>query len=313
MLTPSDLICLPYTQDLTQAGIAWLCQELTRYPHSKQSNPSQTHCTVAAKASALAFRRCLNGLELPPPGPGRAEFQANGRRFELVPVLIDDTNDIERIRKDPANLLQREAAAPVSQLDLEYLPGEEILVFAFILGLVAETPARTARAHSAGQPVSLLFPIPSHWNFSVPGRVLGSLVLKTDLADPISMELGGLDENQNYQSEEINLPARQRIQAKKSYACLSYLLCHHPIRGQVGLHALKLSKTWIIQPTQWTNAWVYGQEIVLAGCLSRAEFRHKSRPFHSDGKHGQPIPAGMKLASLPLHDLHPLRKYIHGS
>ncbi len=314
-LSASDLIFLPYTPDLTQAGIASLCRSLAQSPARPYPNPFYLQCRVAAKAAELAFQRGLSDREISFSlenrggfsDPDRAELRVNGQRCELIPTLLNDTDQIRSIRADASSLLRIQAAAPVNRLDLDYLPGDDLLVFAFLLGQVAAIPTPAAQAQDKGQPLTLLFPLPSHWAPSLTGQPLGPLVLKTNLPGPIALELGGLDEEGHFQNEQLRLLPRRRLEAGKSYASIAYLLCLDRIQGQVGFQATKWGKPHIVQPSQWINLWIDGFVVIVAGCLPRFEFRRKSRPFHPTSVHGCAIPPGMKLASLPMEELRPFK------
>ena len=66
MISESDFITIPYTPDMTQAGIKFACQSLSNISfHAKSNRYNHLRDIVARKAVALAFIRHLNHFQIP--------------------------------------------------------------------------------------------------------------------------------------------------------------------------------------------------------------------------------------------------------
>ncbi len=293
MLTPADLLTLPYTPDLTQAGIAYACRSLPHTYDRMGGNPvHRLRRIVAGKAVELAFRRYLGkeGIPFDTLGatpftdPDRYDVALGGRRCDIKSFQITDKEKILRARRDPEYILSAAALVPSDQLASDHLNDNDLYIFAFFYALITQDQDDLKRAVAAGQPIYLIYSFPAAWAQPDPWRSLGPLALKTDLPSSITLELGGQDSQRGFQIEEITLLPRIRQKVKQDYYSLAY--CHAPQapEGQVGIHSPRLAHTLLIQPEEWGNIWVYGIEIILVGYMTRGEFRRRASDLPANSR-----------------------------
>ena len=123
MLTESDFITLPYTPDMTLAGIQYARQSLPHtYDRMGGNRFKRLRRIVAGKAVELAFKRHLNQQEIPHDmlgstpftDPDHYDLSIGGRRCDIKSFMLTQKERISQVRKTPHLLL--EAQAP----DLDY-------------------------------------------------------------------------------------------------------------------------------------------------------------------------------------------------
>ena len=315
MLTASDLLTLPYTPDLTQAGIAYACRSLPHTYNRMGGSPIyRLRRIVAGKAVELAFRRHLGkeGVPFDTLGatpftdPDRYDVALGGRRCDIKSFQIFDKAKILQARRDPEYILSAAALVPSDQLASDHLNDTDLYIFAFVHALITQDENDLKRAIAAGQPVSLIYPFPAAWAQPDPWRSLGSLALKTDLPSAITLELGGQDSQRSFQTEELTLLPRTRQKAKRDYYSLAYLHAPYAPEGRVGIHSPELAQTRLIQAEEWGNIWVYGMEIILAGYMTRGEFRRRARDLPANSRVLQYPRTRTHNGFLPVRRLRPL-------
>ncbi|MFQ5616991.1 MAG: hypothetical protein ACE5GO_11110, partial [Anaerolineales bacterium] len=298
MITPSDLITLPYTPDLTPAGISYACRSLSyTYDRMGSSRDARLRRIVAGIAVELAFRRHLADEGVPHDllgatpftEPDRYDIALGGRRCDIKSYMLRQKEMIRQIRAEPEKLLIAHALVPVDQLESDHLHNEDLYIFAFLAALITPNQADLDRALAAEQPVFLIHPFPKHWARPPHWRPLGNLVMKSDLSEPIELEIGGQGSERTFNVENVRLPPRERVRLESSWHAVSYLSVPQLPPGRVGVHSPILSETYIIQPHEWGNIWVYGMEITLAGYMTRGEFRRR----------GKRLPKGSRVFQYP--------------
>jgi hypothetical protein len=315
MLSPSDIITLSYTSDMTPAGIAFACQTLT---HSHDRNPQTTfqrlRQVVADQAAQLAFRRHLSRIHLPHKliqdssfaYPIRVSAVIGSRNCCLYSTEIFQRRMIRRIRHDPAILLSCAAMAPAEDLFLESRSETDLLIFSFVTGLVTPNHSDLKKAAAAGRSIYMLYPLPAAWSRPSQWAPLGDITLKAEAGENLTVFLGGLAGNRDMIVEEVQLPVLQRVHSQVDFYSLVYAhLSEIPV-ARLGLYSPSLDRTMIIKPYQWGNIWVYGINIILAGWITRGEFlrcasayQPRSDDFETAQRHG-------KYLALPVSKLKPL-------
>ena len=107
MISPSDLIHLPYTRDLTEGGIAYALRSLSyTYNRVSKSPYDRLRRTVAGVAVELAFRRHLAEKNIPFDVKGAAPFtdpnqydvSLGGRRCDIKSFLISYREQIAEMK-----------------------------------------------------------------------------------------------------------------------------------------------------------------------------------------------------------------------
>src|SRR5512146_2431748 len=80
LITATDFVCVPYSPDLTQAGISYACRSLPHtYDRMGGSPFDRLRRIVTGIAVELAFRRYLSGRDVPFDVKGATPFTAPDR------------------------------------------------------------------------------------------------------------------------------------------------------------------------------------------------------------------------------------------
>ena len=315
MITADDLVSLPYTQDLTQAGVAYAARSLPyTYDRMGGSPFDRLRRIAAGVAVELAFRRYLTGEGVPfdilgaTPfsAPDRYDLALGGRRCDVKSYLIFKKSRIRPLRREPARLLEAPALVPADQAADSHLAYEDLYIFAFVYALVTRTSADLSRALAAGQPHALVAPLPAAWSRPGEWSSLGALALKCDTSRPQGLTLGGQTGQREYQTETIVLQPGRRTRAGTDYYSLVCLHAADLPDGPVGIHSPRLGETHVVQPDKWGNIWIYGLEVVLAGYLTRGEFRRRARRVPPGTAVLQYPRTCVENMAVPLSDLRPI-------
>ncbi len=282
MLTEDDLIRLSYTPGLTEGGIAYACRSLVHtYDRMGGNVFHRLRRIVAGIAVELAFRRYLHEQGVPFDTLGATPFTepdhydlALGRHHcDVKSYLVSHRRQISLLRRQPERILDAQALIPMDQFLADGHRGEDIYLFAFLLGLVTASRQEMERAQAAGQPIYLVHPLPKVWSKPAGWRPLERLTLKSEGEETLQVELGGQNAAREFITCRCELPSRTRV----SPACEFYTLCyvHVPTlpTARLGLYAPACGDPYLIHPHEWGNIWVYGMEIWLIGWLTHAQFR----------------------------------------
>lgn len=315
MLTPSDLISLPYTSDLTDGGIAYACRSLAyTYDRMGGSPVDRMRRIVAGVAVELAFRRFLGeqGVSFdvlgatPFTDPDHYDVSLGGHRCDLKSYLISRRRQIASIHQDPGLVLQAPALVPLDQFAAEGHKPDDIYLFAFLLGVVAASQEDDWRAQTAGQPAYLIHPLPDDWGRPSGWIPLEKLALKSECDQPITVELGGQDGKRRFVTQTLDLPPRTRVPVPGEWYSLA---CVHPVRrpeARIGIHSPLRGVPYVINPFDWGNLWVYGMDILLAGWLGREEFRRKAQVINAGLPTFQYARTRTKNLAVPTSELEPM-------
>lgn len=286
MLTASDFLRLPYDPSLSLAGAEYARQSLHfTYNRMRLSAAARLRKIVAGKAVELAFRRWLEREGVPYDLRGttpfterdRSDIFLGGRHCDVKSFLLSQKSKIRLLRAAPDLLLDASALVPSDQLASEAMGERDVYTFGFLFGLEARRPEDIQKARAAGQRVYLLHALDDpKWIHPDPSCSLGRLIFKSNAGTTTEVEVGGQGEARGMCEERLSLPPRRRIETRREFHSLLYLRVDTPPDGEIGVRSPALRQTRLISPDQWFNIWVYGMEIVLAGWLTKAEFRRKS-------------------------------------
>ncbi len=287
MLTADDLVRLPYDDSLTRAGIEYAKKSL-HYTYDRMGLPAAARLRkiVAGVAVELAFRRWLEAQGARYDLLGATAFtekdkydlRLGGRRCDVKSFLISRKADIREMRRDPAWLLDAAALVPADQFAHSSLEEQDFYIFGFLAGLETRHSDDVKRAEARGQPLYLLHTLnDTAWLGRERWQPLGPLALKSNAREPVEIEVGGQDEARRAVVERLRLEPRVRRQTAQTFYSLLYLHSQQTPSGVIGVHSPGLKDTRLIAPPEWQNVWVYGLEVFLAGWLTRAEFRRRSR------------------------------------
>jgi hypothetical protein len=288
MESPAAILRLPYDVTLTRAGIEYAKKSLHfTYNRMGLGAGARLRKIVAGKAVELAFRRWLEAGEIAYDLLGATHFterdrydlRLGGRRCDVKSFLISDPAKITALRRDPAALLAAAALVPEDQLHSESMSENDLYVFGFLAGLETRSTSALQQTLAAEQPVYLLHPVaPAHWRGARGGwQPLGRLALKADTAEALELEVGGQDQSHGEVAQRLRLAPRTRTVLPGDYYALLYLHADRLPGGTVGVHSPALRETLLVAKEDWANIWVYGQEILVAGWLTKAEMRARGR------------------------------------
>ena len=315
MLTSADLLHLPFTPDLTEGGVAYACRALASMSGRMGSSPLyHLRSIVADVAAGLAFRRHLSGqgipfnvlAETPFTHPSSYDVSLGGHRCNLKSFLITSRKQITRLRQDPGLLLQAPALLPLDEFAAEGHKPDDLHLFAFILGLVADARRDMDRATAAGQPAWLIHPLPDEWRRPPLWLPLEKLALKSECEAPITVEIGGQDAEREFVAVSLELPPKKRIPVEQGFHSLAYVHTSRRPERRIGLYCPIRGAAVIVSPYEWDNLWVYGMDIYLTGWLSHEEYRHKGKVLNAGMHTLQFDRTGVKNLSVPVEELNPL-------
>ena len=75
----------------------------------------------------------------------------------------------------------------------------------------------------------------------------------------------------------VEIPPKTRVEIESSFFSLAYLHSQDRPNARLGIHSPSRKETHIVENQDWSNLWVYGTEILLAGYLRREEFNRRAR------------------------------------
>jgi hypothetical protein len=321
MIEADDFIHLPYTPELTQAGIAYATRALPLPPSASQPGEQRRIPTarrlqqlVAGVAVELALRRYLNQENIPYDvlgsmpfsEPDKFELSFGGRRVDVRTNLVTERSRIRQLRRSPQVLVGARARLPVEQLELDGLGMHDVYIFTYLAALVTQTLPHLEKAIAAGQPTYLIHSLPPRWAQPQTWQPLGRLALKCDTSHTLAVEVGGRDEGGKLLGEKIVLQPRTRTELEPPFYSLTYLHAPALPDGQVGLYSAALGKPYLVSPRDWTNIWVYGLEVVLTGYISRREFRDKAERLPLKDSSAETRLRGGDELAMPVSELRPL-------
>jgi hypothetical protein len=76
--------------------------------------------------------------------------------------------------------------------------------------------------------------------------------------------------------------------------------------ARLGIHSPAHKDTHLIPPLEWKNIWVYGMDIILAGFISRGEFRQCAKMIAPNSRTFQYDHTKTKNLAVPVSELNPL-------
>ncbi|MGH2522495.1 MAG: hypothetical protein ACRDH2_08320 [Anaerolineales bacterium] len=316
MLSPSDLLRLPYEHTLTLAGIEYAKKSLHyTYNRMRLDTATRLRKIVGGVAVELAFQHWLDANGVPYDRLGMTAFtekdkydlRLGGRRCDLKSFLISAPTKIAELRRDPAWLLDADALVPLDQFEGRSLEENDFYLFGFLAGRETRRSDELQKAIRAEQPAYLLYTLDdANWLGVKTWRSLGRLALKSNARRPIEVEVGGQDEKRAAIVERLPLEPRARVETAHEFFSLLYLHVPRLPGGALGVHSPALKETRVIAPREWANIWVYGLDIYLAGWLSKAEFRARSRKLPAGSPVKQYVRTQTDNRALPVRDLRPI-------
>lgn len=315
MITAGDILRIPYTSDLTEGGIAYACRSLPHtYDRMGGSPFDRLRRIVAGVAVELAFRRYLTQQNIPfdikgaTPftDPDRYDVSLGGHRCDIKSFLISYRDQIASLRADLEPALKAPALVPLDQYSADGHSPNDLYLFAFLTGLIAASPDDMQKASDAGQPTYLIHTMPKTWTRPHHWNPLGALALKSESDETLRLEIGGQDKGREFMTRSLELPPRTRVEVNADFYSLAYAHVKSRPRGRLGIHSSSRKETYLIEPAAWSNIWVYGMDVYLAGWISREEFRQRASLIREGSRVFQYNLTRVKNLAVPVSDLKPL-------
>jgi hypothetical protein len=315
MISASDIIRLPHTPDLTEGGIAYACRSLNYTYNRMGGSPySRLRRIVGGVAVELAFRHALTnrGIPFDVKGmtpftePDRYDVSLGGHRCDLKSFLISRRPQISEIRHDPSVLLNAQALIPSDQFAAQTHTGQDLFIFGFLSTLVAASREDIQKAVDAGQPTFMIHAFTKEWTQPQSWVPLGKLALKSEAEHTMRVEIGGQNSERDFIVSQVELPPRQRVETADLFYSLAYLHTEALPSGRIGIHSPSHHVTYLIQPAEWGNIWLYGMDIWLTGYISHEEFRRKASHVPEGSRVFQYNVTRTKNLGMQVSDLHSL-------
>lgn len=321
MLSPSDFLHLPYTPDLTEAGIAYALRSLSYSYEREGSSPyGRLRRLVANVAVELAFRRHLTQQNIPfdvraaTPFTDRERFDVvlDGRRCDIKSFLISHREQIKAIRQNPALLLDADALVPSDSHAGDGHSYNDIYLFAFMNGLVAASQAELQKAIAKDQPHYLLHVPPMKWRKPTHWKPLGTLTLKSESAQELIVEVSGQDEAREMKRMVVSLPPGVKVNLNESFYSITSLHIRRTTEGRVGVHCEMMNESLLILPHEWSNIWVYGLDILMVGYATYEEMSQRATLLPPNSRTFQYERTHIKNLALPVSKLKAMKRLLDG-
>jgi hypothetical protein len=319
-LTDDDLVRLPYDDSLTQAGVTFCCRSL-QHSHTRTLRPSPRRMRnqVAEIAVTLSFQRWLEAQDVPfdliqaSPftSPDRRTIVLGGRRVRIFPTLVSATRRIRSIQSKPSLLLDTYSSIERERMVEPNIGGQDLLVFMFFLGQETRTTASLRRADTDGKPTHIItIPPLRPWRDITGKTKLERLSVKNEGDHAVELTFFGRLENQSPHVLSLQVPERRQTPIPAEFTTIYYIHSAHLATGCIRVVDNKAAHTWIIPVRDWTNIWIYGREILLAGWSTLAAIQREPR-FSSDTDH-HPVRPRIRGKGIrfPIRRLRPMRELI---
>lgn len=315
MLTASDFVHLDFTNQLTQAGIAYTIRKLAGMVDYYDSiTCDRIRLGVTKIAVELAFRRHLsiNGIPhdsktaQPFTKPDHQSVFIGGRKCEIISYLIQHRETIHAFRKDSNLLLQTPVQIPNDLFKSNHISNKDLLIFSFATGLVTTTQDELERARNASQPSYCIHLLPILWSQPPSWRSLGRLVVRANTTEPVTIEMAGLGKSREYINEQIYLHPHQKASPKTDFYSLNMIHNNQCDGASVEIYSPTVKKAYQIARNDWDNIWVYGMDIILAGFITLGEFNRLAGPCITKEQYSRIIKSPSSNVALKTKKLHSL-------
>lgn len=319
MLSSSDFLHLPYTPDLTEAGVAYALRSLAySYERDGRSPYGRLRRMVANVAVELAFRRYLTQEHIPfevkasTPFTDRERFDVvlNGHRCDIKSFLISHREQIQQIRKNPSVLLEAHALVPSDSHAGDGHSYNDNYLFAFMNGLVAASQADLQKALAKNQPHYLIYILPMTWRKPTHWKPLGTLTLKSESAEELIVEINGQDEAREMKREILSLSPGILVRSHEAFYSITSVHVRRVPEARIRIQCETLSEALVIAPHDWSNIWVYGMDIFMTGYATYEDMSQRATLLLPNSRTFQYERTHVKNLSLPVSKLKPIHKLV---
>lgn len=315
VLTVSDLVHIDFTNQLTQAGIAYTIRKLVgEVNYSDSITCDQLRLSVTEIATELAFRRHLsiNGIPhdsktaQPFTKPNHQSLFIGGRKCEIISYLIQHRETIHTVRKDSNLLLQTSVQVPTDLFMSNHISNQDLLIFSFATGLVTTTQDELERAQKASQPTYCIHLLPKLWSHPSSWRSLGQLIVSANATEPVTVEMTGLGKSREYINEQLYLHPRQKASPKTEFYALNLIHNNRCEGAGIDIYSPTVQKAYQVARNNWDNIWVYGMDIILTGFITFGEFKRLAQPLKTSKQFSSIVKSPSRSVALKTKKLHSL-------
>jgi hypothetical protein len=211
------------------------------------------------------------------------------------------------MRRDRCVLLNAPALVPSDHHAGNGNSDNDLYLFAFLSGLIAASQSDLKKAVETNQPSYLIHLMPEKWRKPFNWNPLGPLVLKSESDAEMLVEISGQDSGRGNLTRLVNLPPKTRVTVDDDpFYSVTALHVKNIPSARLGIHCPAYKETHVIPPLEWGNIWVYGMDIILAGFISRGEFRQRAKLLPPNSRTFQYDHTKTKNLAVPISELSPL-------
>jgi hypothetical protein len=313
------LVRIPYTPDLTRAGILYGCRSLALGLVRANNLHLELLRNLSAEIVAeLSLRRYLTQehisfklLEAEPfSQPERSEIILGGRPCHVINTSITRRSHLRSIANNSEALLDAPACVPEAALTSEKWRYQDLLIFTFTLAApnLATQVSNSSQADSGSD--HLIYILPVAWqNVGLRG-IISNLAIQNSSDELVTLELGGRAANRIYMTQAVHLLPRQSVTVVADFTSLSYLTTRQALNTVISVYNPQLNRTLRITPNRWSNLWVDGIGVILAGYFEVGEFRRFARRLRPSDRTLESYNSKSPSLSLMLKDLLPLPQLV---
>ena len=319
MIDPLSCVRLPFTPDLTQAGIAYVCRRLPYLNLTPKNSPWKSiPKLILGTAVELALHRYLLGQDLPIQRfqtnpfsePEHSSLILGGRRCKIQSLLISSKAKIRLLKKDPHRLLKETISVQQAALLSEHYQSNDLHIFAIATGLIAPHQPKISRAVQAGQPAYLISLLSRRWYDYGLWKPYHRLTFVYTGSTPIHLELVGQSEENRSMTEKLNLLPDQTTRLTSTFGRLYYLHPEELPNGSITIFNEAKHHEYYIEPEKWLNIWIYGIEIIFVGYCTHIELIQKAFQDKAGGYPVRFLKNQADLYRFPLCESHPFKNLV---
>jgi hypothetical protein len=104
----------------------------------------------------------------------------------------------------------------------------------------------------------------------------------------------------------MELPPQTRVEVETGLFALSYLHIKSKAKARIGIHSSVRRETHLVGASDWSNIWVYGMDVLIAGYMAREEFSRCASLLQAGARVFQYDQTHVKNMAVPVSDLKPL-------
>lgn len=313
MISGEDIVHLPFTDDLSEAGIVHLCRNMSRMEGSSRITGHSMRRSIAATCAHLALRRylALQGLAFEGRAPSdylqheAPNVKVGPRTWAPKTFFISRPSQIDALAENPAIALQAAALVPSDRFAAEDLRGDDAYVFALVTAALA-----SPRAEAAGSFGHWVYAVVPGWRRPRRWTPLGPFILKSEGKAPLWLELGGELGSGDFHQCKVRLADGERNVVDEPFHSLSYVRLQERPAGRIGIRSVARSQSQVIRPTEWQNVWLEGREILLLGWITREEFSMRARPIREGARVFQFATTKVKNLAVEVSSLKPIDRLV---